>query len=60
MIPLAIGFGVYAVVNVYLDQQVWTFDENWWAALKTGFAGASTGAAAGLLASIFQSPTASN
>ena len=55
VMPLAIGAGAYSVLNVYWDQDVWSIDENGWAALKAGFAGASTGAALGLLTSIFQS-----
>ena len=55
VVPLAIGAGAYSVLNVYWDQDVWSIDENGWAALKAGFAGASTGAALGLLTSIFQS-----
>ncbi len=58
VVPLAVGAGVVAVLNAYWDQDVWTSGENGWAALKAGFAGASTGSAVGLLTSIFQSPTA--
>ncbi len=57
VIPLAIGAGAYAVLNVYWDQEVWSSDENGWSALKAGFVGASTGSSFGLLASIFKSDT---
>jgi hypothetical protein len=59
VIPLAIGAGAWAVLNGYWDQDVWTTEDNWPAALKAGFTGASTGSAAGLLAAIFLSPAAS-
>jgi hypothetical protein len=58
VVPLAVGAGAWAVLNAYWDQDVWTFSANGPAAVGAGFAGASTGAALGLLTAIFKSPPA--
>jgi hypothetical protein len=53
---LAIGFGAVGAVNLYWDQEVWTADENAWATARAAFAGASTGALASVLATIWLAP----
>jgi hypothetical protein len=55
VIVLAVAAGIYAVLNVYWDQDVWTMNANGWAAAKAGFAGASTGSVAAVLAAIWRS-----
>jgi hypothetical protein len=47
--------GVNAVLG-YLDQDVWTFDDNAKATLVAGFTGGSTGAMAGLLGAVWLQP----
>jgi hypothetical protein len=57
LIPLAVGAGAWAAGNLYWDQDVWTFDENWRAAARAGAAGASTGSLGAVLVTIWKSPT---
>ena len=47
--------GAVAVLENYYNQDVWTFGENWWSAVVTGFTGATTGVMAGLLGDIWSS-----
>ena len=48
--------GAVAVLVNYYNQDVWTFGENWWSAIVTGFTGATTGVMAGLLGDIWSKP----
>jgi hypothetical protein len=48
--------GAVAVLVNYYNQDVWTFGENWWSAVVTGFTGATTGVMAGLLGDIWSKP----
>jgi hypothetical protein len=50
--------GAVAVLVNYYNQDVWTFSENWWSAVVTGFTGATTGVMAGLLGDIWSSEEA--
>lgn len=55
---LAVGAGAVAAFISYWDQEVWTFETNAKATATTAFFGASTGAAAGLLATVWRAPAA--
>lgn len=47
---------MWGVTNSYWDQDVWTFDANWRATAVAGFTGASTGAIAAVLGTIWLAP----
>lgn len=61
LIPLGVAalvLGGLAAWDSYDAQEVWTVRENWRATAVAGFTGASTGAVAALLVTIFRSPVA--
>jgi hypothetical protein len=57
LVLLPVTAGAVAVMASYLDQTVWSFDDNVWGALVAGFTGATTGSMAAVLLAIREKPT---
>jgi hypothetical protein len=54
---VAAGFGAFAVVSAWSDQDVWTTSANWQAAVVAGVTGATTGAMLTLIGVLFHAKT---
>jgi hypothetical protein len=59
LVSVAAG-AIAALVTNYSNQDVWVLGDNWWGAGGVGFAAATSGAMAVLLAPVFKTDTAAN
>jgi hypothetical protein len=58
---VSVGAGALAaLVTNYSNQDVWVLGDNWWGAGGVGFAAATSGAMAVLLAPVFKTDSAAN